>query len=131
MTALYLSMFLVALVSIALSEGIYLTHIFHSLTWLAQDRTILGTAIPQITDDFHSVGDVGWYGAAYLLTASAFQLIYGRIYTFYSPKWVLLCAIGIFEIGVCHSTHHSRSLTDQVTVSCVCSSIEFRFFYHW
>lgn len=65
-----------------------------------QDRTIIGTAIPKITDDFHSIGDVGWYGGAYLLTSSAFQLIYGRIYTFYSPKWVLLCAIGIFEVGV-------------------------------
>ncbi|EHL03750.1 putative HC-toxin efflux carrier TOXA [Glarea lozoyensis 74030] len=29
----------------------------------------------------------------------AFQLIYGRIYTFYSPKWVLLYAIAVFEIG--------------------------------
>jgi hypothetical protein len=26
--------------------------------------------------------------------------MYGRIYTFYSPKYILLCAIGIFEVGV-------------------------------
>lgn len=67
---------------------------------MPQDRTILGTAVPKITDDFHSIGDVGWYASVYLLLTCAFQLIYGRIYTFYSPKWVLLCAIGIFELGV-------------------------------
>lgn len=67
-----------------------------------KDRTIIGTAIPMITDDFRSIADVGWYGSAYLLTISAFQLIYGRIYTFYSAKNILLCAIGIFEVGVGH-----------------------------
>ncbi|KAH8599546.1 major facilitator superfamily protein [Bisporella sp. PMI_857] len=76
MIALYLSMFIVAL-----------------------DRTILGTAIPSITDEFHAVGDIGWYGSSYLLTASAFQLVFGRIYTFYSAKWTLLTTIGILEIG--------------------------------
>ena len=67
---------------------------------VALDRTILGTAIPKITDDFHSIDDVGWYASAYLLTSCAFQLIYGRIYTFYSPKWVLLGSVGLFEVGV-------------------------------
>ncbi|EPE29782.1 MFS general substrate transporter [Glarea lozoyensis ATCC 20868] len=76
MVALYLCMFIVAL-----------------------DRTIIGTAIPKITDDFKSIGDVGWYASSYLITMCAFQLIYGRIYTFYSPKWVLLYAIAVFEIG--------------------------------
>jgi len=66
---------------------------------VALDRTIIGTAIPAITDDFKSLGDVGWYGSSYLLTASAFQLIYGRIYTFYSPKLIFLATIILFEIG--------------------------------
>jgi MFS family permease len=66
-----------------------------------QDRTILGTAIPKITDDFHSIDDVGWYASAYLLTSCAFQLIYGRLYTFYTGKWILLFSILLFEIGVC------------------------------
>jgi MFS family permease len=65
-----------------------------------QDRTIIGTAIPKITDEFHSIDDVGWYASAYLLTTCAFQLFYARIYSFYSPKWVLLSAIIIFETGV-------------------------------
>ena len=64
-----------------------------------QDRIIITTAIPRITDDFHSLGDVGWYGSAFLLTGCSFQLFLGRIYTFYSPKWVFLAVIAIFEIG--------------------------------
>lgn len=71
-----------------------------SLTIWTQDRTILGTAIPKITDEFNSINDVGWYASAYLLTTCAFQLIYGRIYTFFPAKWVLLGAIAIFEAGV-------------------------------
>lgn len=34
-----------------------------------------------------------------MLTSCSFQLVFGRIYTFYSPKWVFLTAIGIFEVG--------------------------------
>ena len=34
-----------------------------------------------------------------MLTICSFQLIVGRIYTFYNPKWVFLSAIGIFELG--------------------------------
>jgi hypothetical protein len=30
----------------------------------ALDETIITTAIPHITDEFHSIGDVGWYGSA-------------------------------------------------------------------
>jgi MFS family permease len=42
---------------------------------------------------------VGWYASSYLLTICAFQLIYGKLYTFYSIKYVFLAAISIFEIG--------------------------------
>jgi MFS family permease len=64
-----------------------------------KDRTIIATAIPQISNDFHSLNDIGWYGSAYMLTSCAFQLLFGRIYTFYSTKWVFLAAIILFEIG--------------------------------
>lgn len=69
-------------------------------------------AIPRITDEFNSFGDVGWYGSAFLLTISAFQLLIGRIYTFYSPKWVFIVCIVIFEIGsaVCGAAPNSVAL---------------------
>ncbi|KAI9689822.1 MAG: hypothetical protein M1822_009704, partial [Bathelium mastoideum] len=73
------------------------------------DRTIIATAIPDITDEFNSFDDIGWYGSSYLLTFCAFQLTLGRVYTFYSPKWVFLCLIGIFEVGsiVCAAAPNS------------------------
>ncbi|KAE8326992.1 major facilitator superfamily domain-containing protein [Aspergillus sergii] len=66
---------------------------------VALDRSIIATAIPRITDDFHALNDIGWYGSSYLVTGCAFQLIYGRFYTFYTPKWVFLSAIAVFEVG--------------------------------
>ncbi|KAI7179630.1 MFS general substrate transporter [Hortaea werneckii] len=65
----------------------------------ALDRTIVATAIPAITNEFDSLQDIGWYGSAYMLTASSFQLLFGRIYTFYTPKYVFLILIGLFEVG--------------------------------
>ena len=52
-----------------------------------------------MTNEFHSFDDIGWYASAYLLTGAAVQLPLGRVYTFYSPKWVFLWCIGVFEIG--------------------------------
>jgi len=34
-----------------------------------------------------------------MLTVSGFMLLLGRVYTFYSPKWVFLTCIAIFELG--------------------------------
>lgn len=53
---------------------------------VALDRTIIGTAVPRITEEFQSLGDIGWYGSSYQLTTSACQLLFGRIYKFYDLK---------------------------------------------
>lgn len=60
--------------------------IFLALFLVAIDRTIVGTASPQITVDFKSLGDIGWYGSAYQLTTSACQLVFGRVYRFHDTK---------------------------------------------
>ncbi|KAF7552489.1 hypothetical protein G7046_g7396 [Stylonectria norvegica] len=61
------------------------------------DRTILATAVPQISNEFHSITDVGWYGSAYLLTNCALQLMFGKIYKLFPIKIVLLFSILLFE----------------------------------
>lgn len=43
------------LISLALCLSVFL---------MALDNTIIATAIPKITDQFHSLPDVGWYGSA-------------------------------------------------------------------
>ncbi|RHZ58908.1 hypothetical protein CDV55_105826 [Aspergillus turcosus] len=76
-----------------------LVSIMMTMFLVALDRTIISTAIPQITNEFDSLSDVGWYGSAYLLTSSAFQLLFGKIYTFYPVKAVILASIILFEVG--------------------------------
>ncbi|KAL4890731.1 major facilitator superfamily domain-containing protein [Aspergillus ambiguus] len=66
---------------------------------LSLDNTILATAIPRITDQFKSLDDVGWYASSYLLTTCATTLLFGKLYTFYSTKWIYLIALCIFEVG--------------------------------
>jgi MFS family permease len=70
-----------------------------SVFLVSLDRTIIATAIPAITDEFHSLSDIGWYASSFMLTSCCFQLLIGRIFTFYSPKYVFLTCIAIFEIG--------------------------------
>lgn len=59
---------------------------FVAIFLVALDRTILATAVPRITDDFKSLGDIGWYGSAYMLTTAASQLLFGRILKFYNLR---------------------------------------------
>ncbi|CEJ56389.1 hypothetical protein PMG11_02597 [Penicillium brasilianum] len=66
---------------------------------VALDQTIIGVAIPKITDQFKSISDIAWYGSAYFLTSTALQPSYGRIYKIFSVKWAFLVAVLIFEIG--------------------------------
>lgn len=79
---------------------------------MALDNTIIATAIPKITDEFRSLDDVGWYASSYLLTTCALQLFFGKLYTYYSIKWIFLVSIGIFEVGslVCGLAPNSISL---------------------
>ncbi|KXH36097.1 efflux pump [Colletotrichum simmondsii] len=44
------------------------------VAWLMfLDSSIIVTAIPAITDEFHSLQDIGWYGSAYHVSNAAFQ----------------------------------------------------------
>lgn len=107
MAGVYLSIFLVALVSLGHIE----TRLVQELT-CRQDRTIIATAIPPITDEFHSIQDIGWYGSAYMLTAACFLPVSGRVYQLYSTKWVFCLSIVIFEAGsaLCGAAPNSVSL---------------------
>ncbi|KAF1829902.1 MFS general substrate transporter [Decorospora gaudefroyi] len=79
---------------------------------LALDSTILATAVPRITDKFRSLEDVSWYQSAYLLTLSAFQLTWGKMYELFSIKWVYLASVTLFEIGsaICGAAPNSETL---------------------
>ncbi|KAF2705149.1 MFS general substrate transporter [Pleomassaria siparia CBS 279.74] len=77
-----------------------LTLAFMSICFvLAIDNTILSTAIPQITSDFQSLNDIGWYGSSYLIAQMALLPTCGRLYTLYNIKWVYCISLVVFEIG--------------------------------
>lgn len=73
--------------------------IYISIFCVALDNTIISTAIPKITDEFHTLSDVGWYGSAYSLTQCTFLLKFGKLYRLFSPKWTFLTSILLFEVG--------------------------------
>ncbi|GKT56085.1 MFS multidrug transporter [Colletotrichum tofieldiae] len=57
------------------------------VAWLMfLDSSIVVTAIPAITDEFHSLQDIGWYGSAYHVANAAFQPLTGKIYRYFSSK---------------------------------------------
>lgn len=63
------------------------------------DSGIFATTIPSITNQFHTISDIGWYYSAFGLTACSFQFFFGKLYTVFQTKTVFLVAIVIFEIG--------------------------------
>jgi MFS family permease len=52
------------------------------------------------------------FSIAYLLTTAAFQLLFGKFYSFFSIKYIYLIAIGIFELGslICGVAPNSTAL---------------------
>ncbi|KAJ5533855.1 Major facilitator superfamily domain general substrate transporter [Penicillium freii] len=67
---------------------------------VALDNTILGTAIPKITDEFHDLNKVSWYGSAYLMTyGCTFQSTWGKFFKYFPIKLWFLVAVFIFEVG--------------------------------
>lgn len=64
-TSLMLGMFLVALDNVSRFLAAMSTGLEADQTLC---QTILSTAIPKITDQFHDLSKVSWYGAAYFMT---------------------------------------------------------------
>lgn len=60
---------------------------------------IIATAIPAITDEFHSLSDVGWYGSATFLVVGASSAMWGKMYKYLNVKYVYLASIAIFLVG--------------------------------
>ncbi|KAI1380392.1 MFS general substrate transporter [Hypoxylon crocopeplum] len=66
---------------------------------VALDQTIIAPALGAITGEYGSVGDIGWYGSSYLLTSTALQPLYGKIYRIFDIKYSFLGAVLLFELG--------------------------------
>lgn len=62
-------------------------------------QTIVGTAIPKITDEFHGLSQVSWYGSAYFMCFGGFQSSWGKAYKYFPLKGTFITTILLFEIG--------------------------------
>lgn len=76
------------------------------------DSTILATAIPKITDEFHSLNDIGWYASSAFLTFAAFQTSWGKVFKYFNIKWSYMLSLFIFELGslICAVAPNSATL---------------------
>ncbi|KAH8885422.1 MFS general substrate transporter [Thozetella sp. PMI_491] len=96
--------------------GLKLVAIMSCITMVAflmlLDTSIVATAIPYITNEFHSLADVGWYGSAYQLASAALQPLTGKIYTHFNVRWTFLLFFALFELGslVCGVANSSNVL---------------------
>ncbi|KAI8258205.1 Efflux pump mlcE [Colletotrichum sp. SAR11_239] len=63
------------------------------------DNAILSTATPTITNEFHSVKDIGWYALLLTHQRSALQPLTGKFFTYFSNKWTYIVFLVIFEVG--------------------------------
>ena len=61
---------------------------------------MVAVAVPSLTRQFHSIDQVGWYGAAFYMTNCTFQLLWGKFFTYINLKWSYILTILIFEIGL-------------------------------
>ncbi|QSZ33261.1 hypothetical protein DSL72_002849 [Monilinia vaccinii-corymbosi] len=83
-----------------------------SMFLVALDMTIVATAIPKITDQFHGLDLVGWYGSAFFLTLGSFQSTWGKAYKYFPLKMTFLISIFLFELGslICGVSPNSTAL---------------------
>ncbi|KAJ5822782.1 hypothetical protein N7447_005122 [Penicillium robsamsonii] len=63
------------------------------------DTSIISTAIPRMTSEFHSLGDIGWYGSSYQMASACLQPLAGRVFFNFSTKWVFMGFFFVFELG--------------------------------
>ncbi|KAK4246245.1 MFS general substrate transporter [Corynascus novoguineensis] len=102
-------------------SGFKLLRIMTAITFpcffLMLDTSIVVTAIPVITSDFHSLPDVGWYGSAYLISSAVLQPLTGKIYMNFHTKSSRMLIVGRVVAGMGTSGPLNGTLT--IIAGCV------------
>lgn len=69
------------------------------LASIGLDTSIVATAVPSITDEFHTVADVGWYSSAFRLCACSSAFAFGRAYALFPLRPAFMGSIAVFMLG--------------------------------
>lgn len=65
----------------------------------ALDTSIITTALPTISEHFHSSAGYTWIGSAYLLATAASAPTWGKFSDIWGRKPIILLASGVFFVG--------------------------------
>ncbi|KAI1811941.1 MFS general substrate transporter [Poronia punctata] len=76
------------------------------------DGAIVATAVPKVTNEFHSLNDVGWYASVYFMGLAVSQLLFGKLNAIAPVKWTYLLCMVVFLAGsaLCGAAPSSSAL---------------------
>ncbi|KAK1992805.1 putative efflux pump antibiotic resistance protein [Colletotrichum falcatum] len=76
-----------------------ITSILLSTFIYALDNTVVADLQPVIILEFGDIQKLSWLSVAFLLTATATNLAWGRLYSHFNPKWLYIFHVALFEVG--------------------------------
>ncbi|KAJ5201513.1 Major facilitator superfamily domain general substrate transporter [Penicillium cinerascens] len=76
-----------------------LASILASTFLYALDATVVADLQPVIVRDLGGVTKLSWLSVAFLLSATATNLIWGRVYGHFNTKWFYIFHVALFEVG--------------------------------
>ncbi|KAL9636204.1 MAG: hypothetical protein Q9164_002966 [Protoblastenia rupestris] len=65
----------------------------------ALDATVVADLQPVIVQELGGIQKLSWLSVAFLLSATATNLVWGRIYGHFNAKWFYIFHVAIFEVG--------------------------------
>ena len=72
--------------AISLKLGLVIASLYLGTLLVAIDTTIITVAVPKISTVFKALDDIGWYGSGYLLTVTACQPSFGKVFKFFKAQ---------------------------------------------
>ncbi|KAK1574457.1 major facilitator superfamily domain-containing protein [Colletotrichum navitas] len=73
--------------------------ILSSTFLFALDNTVVADVQPQIVLQFDAIRDLAWLGVAFIMAATAVNLVFGQLYSHLKPKWLYIGSVVVFEAG--------------------------------
>ncbi|KAK2053961.1 MFS general substrate transporter [Colletotrichum caudatum] len=73
--------------------------ILSSTFLFALDNTVVADVQPQIVLQFDAISDIAWLAVAFIMSATAVNLLFGQLYSHLKPKWLYIASVVVFEAG--------------------------------